>query len=49
MVRSGAGVIANISVQLNKPEKAATKFYLSRVLLKCVELDERAVNDDSSL
>jgi hypothetical protein len=34
MVRSGAGVIANISVQLNKPEKHDAKFCLSRVLLK---------------
>jgi hypothetical protein len=34
MVRSGAGVIANISVQLNQPEKHQTKFCLSRVLLK---------------
>jgi hypothetical protein len=34
MVRSGAGVIANISVELNKPEKHNKKFCLSRVLLK---------------
>ena len=34
MVRSGAGVIANISVQLNKPDKHHAKFCLSRVLLK---------------
>lgn len=34
MVRSGSGVIANISVQLDKPEKQDAKFCLSRVLLK---------------
>jgi len=34
MVRSGSGVIANISVELNKPEKYNAKFCLSRVLLK---------------
>lgn len=33
MVRSGAGVIANISVQLNQQEKTNAKFSLSRVLL----------------
>ena len=34
MVRSGAGVIANVSVELNQPEKHQAKFALSRVLLK---------------
>ena len=34
MVRSGSGIIANITVQLDKSEKYDTKFCLSRVLLK---------------
>jgi len=38
MVRSGAGVIANVSVQLNQQEKTNAKFSLSRVLLNDIHL-----------
>ncbi|UJR35782.1 hypothetical protein I4U23_028530 [Adineta vaga] len=45
MVRSGAGVIANISVQLNKPEKHDAKFCLSRVLLNDIHLLKSSMSD----
>ncbi|CAF0834275.1 unnamed protein product [Adineta steineri] len=45
MVRSGSGVIANISVQLNKPEKHDTKFCLSRVLLNDIHLLKSSMSE----
>jgi len=47
MVRSGAGVIANISVQLDEPEKRDTKFCLSRVLLNDIHLLKSSMSDKS--
>ncbi|CAF0755269.1 unnamed protein product [Rotaria sp. Silwood1] len=45
MVRSGSGVIANISVDLNKPEKHNVKFSLSRVLLNDIHLLKSSMSD----
>ncbi|CAF1044557.1 unnamed protein product [Rotaria sordida] len=48
MVRSGSGVVANISVDLNKPEKHNKKFCLSRVLLNDIHLLKSSMNDKSN-
>ncbi|CAF1937193.1 unnamed protein product [Rotaria magnacalcarata] len=48
MVRSGSGVIANISVQLNKSEKHDAKFCLSRVLLNDINLVKSSMTDKSN-
>ncbi|CAF3337952.1 unnamed protein product [Rotaria socialis] len=48
MVRSGSGVVANISVQLNKSEKHDAKFCLSRVLLNDINLVKSSMTDKSN-
>ncbi|CAF3900673.1 unnamed protein product [Rotaria magnacalcarata] len=47
-VFGGSGVIANISVQLNKSEKHDAKFCLSRVLLNDINLVKSSMTDKSN-